>query len=60
MKASKKSTLYKIVIKLCSTSGDVYLATCTCPAGTSVGGCGNCNHVGGVLYALEDFNPNGF
>ena len=60
MEASMKSTLYKIVIKLCSSSGDVYLATCTCPAGTGVGGNGNFNHVGGVLFALEDLNRNGF
>ena len=59
-KASMKSTLYKIVIKLCSSSGDVYLAACTCPAGTGVEGNGNCNHVGGVLFALEDFNRSGF
>ena len=60
MKASMKSTLYKIIIKLCSSSGDVYLAAYTCPAGTGVGGNGNCNHVGGVLFALEDFNRNAF
>ena len=30
-----------------------------CPAGSALGGFGNCNHVGGVLFALEDFNRKG-
>lgn len=34
-------------------------AACTCPAGIGVGGFGNCNHVGGVLFGLEDYIRQG-
>ena len=55
MKASMKNTLYKVLIVL-DSSGNVSNAACTCSAGSGLGGFGNCNHVGGVLFALEDFN----
>ena len=55
MKASMKNTLYKVLVVL-DSSGNVSTAACTCPAGSALGGFGNCNHVGGVLFALEDFN----
>jgi len=55
MKASVKNTLYKVLVML-DSSGNVSNAACTCPAGSGLGGFGNCNHVGGVLFALEDFN----
>ena len=41
------------------SSGNVSNAACTCPAGSGLGGFGNCNHVGGILFALEDFNRKG-
>ena len=34
---------------------DVSRAACTCPAGLGSQGKGKCNHIGGVLFALEDF-----
>ena len=55
MKASMRSNIYKVIVKLDVSSGNVCSAACTCPAGIGVGGFGNCNHVGGVLFGLEDF-----
>ena len=55
MKASMKNILYKVLVIL-DSSGNVSSAACTCPAGSGLGGFGNCNRVGGVLFALEDFN----
>ena len=59
VKASMKKCLYKVILKLSINSGDVCSAACTCPAGIGLGGFGNCNHVGSVLFALEDFNRRG-
>ena len=47
------------MVKLSSESGDVSAAACSCPAVIGLGGFGNCNHVGGILFALEDFNRRG-
>lgn len=54
-----RNKLYKVIVKLCSTTGDVAAAACTCPAGTGLGGFGHCNHVGGVLFGLENYNREG-
>ena len=59
MKASMRSKIYKVIVKLSKSCGNICSAACTCPAGTGVGGFGNCNHVGGVLFGLEDFNRKG-
>eukprot|EP00795_Rhopilema_esculentum_P009739 gene9739-18238_t len=59
VKASMKKCLYKVVLQLSVKSGDVCSAACTCPAGIGLRGFGNCNHVGSVLFALEDFNRRG-
>ena len=59
VKASMRKKLYKVILQLSNKSGDVCAAACTCPAGIGIGGFGNCNHVGGVLFALEDFNRRG-
>ena len=59
MKASMKSTLYKALVAL-NSSGNASCTACTCPAGAGLSGLGNCNHVGGVLFALEDFNRKGY
>ena len=59
VKASMKAKLYKVIVKLSNKSGDVCSAACSCPAGIGLHGFGNCNHVGGVLFALEDFNRHG-
>ena len=34
-------------------------AACTCPAGIGIGDFGNCDHVGALLFGLEDFNRRG-
>ena len=60
IKASMKNVLYKAIVILSNDSGDVCCAACTCPAGAGISGLGNCNHVGGVLFALEDFNRKGY
>ena len=60
VKASMKRVVYKVILKLCNISGDVCSAACTCPTGNGLGGFVSCNHVGGVLFALEDFNRKGF
>ena len=59
VKASMRKCLHKVIVKLCSGSADVNSAACTCPAGIGINGLSNCNHVGGVLFALEDFNRRG-
>ena len=38
----------------------MFALPCTCPAGAGLGCFGNCNHIGGVLFALEDFNRKGY
>ena len=62
VEASMKISLYKVMIKPSSESGDVCAAACSCPAGIGLGGFGICNHVGGILFlpfALEDFKRHG-
>ena len=54
-----KRTLYKVFLKISRATGDISAAACTCPASVGLGGYGNCNHVGGFLFALEDFNRKG-
>lgn len=55
MKDSMKNTLNKIIV-LSNDSGDDSCAACTCPTGAGISGFGNCNHIGGVLFPLEDFS----
>ena len=51
---SMKKTPYRVVVEF-TPQCDVLRATCTCPAGLGLLGKGKCNHVGGVLFALEEF-----
>ena len=60
VEASLKKVLYKVIIKLSNLSVDVCSAACSCAGGIGLHGFGNCNHVGGVLFALEDFNQQVF
>ena len=60
IKASMTNSLYKVLVVLSNESGDVCSAACTCQVGAPLGGFGNCNHVGGVLFAFEDFNWKGY
>eukprot|EP00117_Sycon_ciliatum_P049207 scpid108881/ scgid34923/ len=54
----------KYQVRLCCTTSEnprahvsvVSVALCTCPAGLA----GSCNHIAGLLYALEDFVRLGF
>lgn len=55
---SMKKTPYRVVIEFSPTC-DVLRAACTCPAGLGSQGKGKCNHVGGVLFAIEDFSRRG-
>ena len=51
---SMKKTPYRVVVEF-KPQCDIMRAACTCPAGLGLLGKGKCNHVGGVLFALEDF-----
>ena len=55
---SMKKTPYRVVVEF-SPQCNILRATCTCPAGLGLLGKGKCNHVGGVLFALEDFTRQG-
>lgn len=55
---SMKRTPYRVVVEFAPTC-DVSCAACTCPAGLELHGYGKCNHVGGVLFAIEDFIRRG-
>ena len=48
--------LYNVIVKFITESADVVAAACTCPAGSSVKCLGKRNHVGAILFALEDFS----
>ena len=47
---------YKVIVKFIRESEDISVAACTCLAGSSIKCLGKCNHVGAILFALEDFN----
>ena len=49
-----KKTPYRVVVEFAHTC-DVLRAACTCPAGLGEQGKGKYNHIGGVLFAIEDF-----
>ena len=55
---SMKKTPYRVVVEFSPTC-DVLRAACTCPAGLGLQGKGKCNHVGGVLFAVDDFTRRG-
>ena len=55
---SIKMMPYRVVIEFSPTC-DVLRTACTCPAGLGLQGKGKCNHVGGVLFAIEDFSRIG-
>ena len=49
-----KRTPNKVVVEFSPTC-DVLCAACTSPAGLGLQGKGKCNHIGGVLFVIEDF-----
>lgn len=55
---SMKKNSYRVLVEF-SPQCDILRATCTCPAGLGRLGKGKCNHVGGVLFAIEDFTRRG-
>ena len=55
---SMKRTPYRVVVEFSPTC-DVLRAACTCSTGLGLNGKGKCNHVGGVLFAIEDFIRRG-
>ena len=50
----KKDRVYKIKINITTSSSNVCLAECSCPAGR--GPHGSCNYITATLFALENFN----
>ena len=54
---SMKKTPYRAILEF-SPTYDVLSAACTCPAGLGLRK-GKCNHIGGVLFAIEDFIRRG-
>ncbi|XP_053386754.1 uncharacterized protein LOC123555858 [Mercenaria mercenaria] len=55
--ASMKQEKYKVIVVF--EDDDVKFAACECPAGLGINGNGKCNHVGGLLFAIEDFTAKG-
>ena len=55
---SMKKNPHRVVVEF-SPQSDILRAACTCPAGLGLSGKGKCNHVGGVLFAIEDFTRRG-
>ena len=55
---SMKKTPYRVVVEF-RPQCDVSRAACTCPVGLGSQGKGKCNHIGGVLFTLEDFTRRG-
>ena len=55
---SMKKNPYRVIVEF-SPQCDILRAACTCPAGLGLNGKGKCNHVGGVLFAAEDFTRRG-
>ena len=53
-KASMKKELRNVRIQLCKRKGEVYKATCSCPAGKSA----YCNHVMTLLYEIAEYSLN--
>ena len=56
VKRLMKNKCYNIIVKFIRESKDIIAAACTCPAGSSIKCLGKGNHVGAILFALEDFN----
>ncbi|XP_021363173.1 uncharacterized protein LOC110456646 [Mizuhopecten yessoensis] len=56
--ASIKKTKYNVMVVFHS-NGDVRYAACGCPAGLCMNEHGKCNHIGGVLFAVNSFYANG-
>ena len=55
---SMKNNPYRVIVEF-SPQCVILRAACMCPAGLGLNGKGKCNHVGGVLFAAEDFTRRG-
>jgi len=42
-----------------SPQSDILQGACMCPAGLGLYGKGKCNHIGGLLFVIEDFTRRG-
>ena len=51
-----KSKCYNVIVKFSKESENVIATACPCPARSSARFLGSCNHIGAVLFALEDFS----
>ena len=56
VKPSMKNKCSNVIGKFIRESEDIIAAACTCSVGSSIKCLGKCNHVGAILFALEDFN----
>ena len=56
VKPSMKNKCYNVIVKFIRESEDIIAAACTFPAGSNIKCLGKCNHVGAILFTLEDFN----
>ena len=59
VKPSMKKNYYKVILKFSYHLADVCAVACTCPAGTGTNFMGRCNHIGAILFLMEDFNWKG-
>ena len=51
-----KNKSYNVIVKFIRESEDIIATACTCSVGSSIKCLVKCNHVGAVLFALEDLN----
>ena len=51
-----KNKCYNVIVKFIRESENILAATCTCPTGSGIKCLEKCNHVGAILFALEEFN----
>ena len=56
VKPSMKTKSYNVIIKFTKKPVEIATAICTCPAGIGKNSLGRCNHIGAILFAIEDFN----
>ena len=58
VKPSMKNKCYNVIVKIIRESEDIIAVACTCLAVSCINCLGKCNHIGAILFALEDFNRN--
>ena len=53
-----KNKCFNVIVKVIRESEDIIAVACTCLAVSCINCLGKCNHIGAILFALEDFNRN--